>query len=307
MPSKKLNTKGTPAQDLQAAREELKQFRRDVAILKKKGLLSKKYDARSVKPTRYLKGALKEFGDVLSGKATPVKVSKEKQAYYKKQGYRVKSGRVVVPHAENEKIIGTKGNFARIIKGRGGKIQIMDLGLNRENILQWQDDLRNNRFKLKPNEQLKFQMFGYNSRLGFWDRPGHTAQEQMAEYLEHYDMIEGAHDGEIPPEKQSEYVQGVVIMKLTPDENGTYPRPEEHPEDYLYNAERREWAAKRRAERERKRIERMGVVRHEEYLADRAENSREQRAKMTPEQRARYNEQAKKRMANRRAKIKAMK
>jgi hypothetical protein len=305
MPSKKLNTKGTPTQDLQAAREELKQFRRDVAILKKKGLLNKKkYDARSVKPTKYLRSVIKEFGDVLQGEATPVKVSKEKQAYYKKQGYRVKSGRVIVPHAENEKVFGTHGNFVRQVFGRNGKIQILDLGLDRDNILKWQDDLRNNRFKLKPYEQLKFQMFGYNSYSGFFNLPNKTAQEQMAEYLEHYDMISGALDGTIPAEKQSEYVQGVVIMKITPNENGEYPTPDQNPEEFPYNEERRQAALKRRTEREKKRIARMGVVKHEEYLAGRAKYRKEQRAAMTPEQKEAYKKKARERAARAYAKRK---
>jgi hypothetical protein len=305
MPSKKLNTKGTPQQDLQAAREELKQFRRDVAILKKKGLISNKYDARSVKPTRYLKGVIKEFTDVLTGKATPVKVSKKNQDKYKKQGMRVRNGRVIVPNTESQAVRGSHGDF--VIKEKWvqrGSIQILKLPLNREDILTWQNDLRNNRFKLKEGEQLKFQMFGYNSYMGFSNLPNRTAQEQMAEYLEHYDMIEGAIDGEIPPEKQSEYIDGVVIMKLTPDENGNYPVPKEKPEEFAYNKERREAALKRRAERERRRLAGMGVVRHEEYLARQAEGKKEQRARMTPEQKEEYKRKARERAAKAYAKRK---
>jgi hypothetical protein len=305
MPSKKLNTKGTPAQDLQAAREELKQFRRDVAILKKKGLLSKEYDARSVKPTRYLKGVLKEFSDVLSGKATPVKVSKQNQKKYKAQGRRIKNGRVIVPHSPNHKVIGTRGDF--VVKEitpketgvagwtKQGHIHILDLGLSRDNILQWQQDLRNNKFKLQPGEVLRFKMFGYNSYMGFADGPKGTAQEQMAEYMEHYDMIEGALNGEIPPEKQGEYIDGVVIMKIGPDADGNYPMPRPNPDEYHYNVERREAALKRRAERERRYAERQGVVRREEYLIGRAEQRKEDRANMTPEKKEEYKRKARER------------
>ena len=49
--------------------EALRQFRHDVAILKKKGLISKRVDARSAKPTKALLAKTKEFKDVINGNA----------------------------------------------------------------------------------------------------------------------------------------------------------------------------------------------------------------------------------------------
>lgn len=299
MPSKKLNTKGTPSQDLAAARGELKQFRRDVAILKKKGILDKKfYDARSVKPTKYLKSVLKQFANVIEGKATPVKVSKEKAAAYKKNGYTVRNGRVIVPHQETEKIYGTHGNFVRKITGKGGSIQIMDLGLDRANVLQWVEGLRNNSFKLKENEQIRFQMFGNNSYRGFSNVGNKTAQERMAEYLEFYDMFERAEEGELTPEQESDYVQGLVVFKVKRDPlTHRFPKPEPHPEDYAQYHEAKARRAQRARERYKTRAANMTGAKYEDFLNAKAQDEKERRDKMTDAQREAYKAKARERAA----------
>lgn len=305
MPTKKLNTRGSATQDLAAAKEELKQFRRDVAILKKKGLLDKKYDARSVKPTKYLKGVLREFNDVLKGAATPVKVSKEKAAYYKSRGYKTKNGRVVVPHLPNEKVIGTHGNFVRSITGRGGKITVIDLGLNKDDILQWQDDLRNNRFKLRENEQLRFQLFGHNSHMGFSSTRLKTAQERMAEYLENYDIVTDAEKGKLNADDNREIVEGMVIFKVTRDpDSGNWPKPDSRADEYEINEEIRERKNRRAAERTRARLGRMTEREFNAYLDERAERAKTHRNNMTDAQRERANQLAKERMRKMRSKKK---
>jgi hypothetical protein len=303
MASKKLNTKGSRTQDLQAAREELKQFRRDVAILKKKGLIDKnKYDARSVKPTKYLKSVIREFGNVINGEATPVRVSKERAKYYKEKGYSVRNGRVIVPHMENEKVYGTHGNFVRKITGRGGSIQVMDLGLDNRDINRWVDDLRNNRFKLRTDEQLRFQMYGNNSHTGFTDTARRTAQEQMADYLEFYESFENALEGGLSPEQESEYVQSIVIFKVKRDGAGHWPRPPSRAEEYPENIEARERRSRRNAERRRARIGRMNEREYNEYMDEKARAEKERRNSMTEDQRKRAAEQAAERMRKYRSK-----
>jgi hypothetical protein len=303
MPLKTLNVKGSRSQDLAAAREELKQFRRDVAILKKKGILDKnKYDARSVTPSKYLKSLIKQFSNVIEGKATPVKVSKEKAAYYKGRGYSVRNGRVIVPTAENEKVYGTHGNFVRKITGKGGSIQILDLGLSKDNVLQWQDDLRNNRFKVKENEALRFQLNGYNSHLGFSSTRLKTAQERMADYLENYDIVKDAENGKLSGEDNREIVEGLVIFKVTRDpETGYFPKPEPHSEDYPVNIEIQERKKRRAAERAQARLGRMTEKEYNEYLDEKAETEKARRAKLTPAQKEAYRKKAKDRAAKSRA------
>ena len=242
---------------------------------------------------------------MLKGTATPVKVSKEKASYYKKKGYQVKSGRVIVPHLENEKVYGTHGNFVRKITGKGGSIQVMDLGLDNTNVIQWARDLRANKFKLRANEALRFQMYGNNSFRGFSDSRLRTAQEQMADYLEFYESFESA--VELSPEQQSEYVQSIVIFKVKRNPNGSLPIPEQRAEEYPQNIEARERRNRRNAERRLARLGRMTDREYDDYMDARADSEKTRRANMTDAQRARYNEQTKKRVQKHRAAKKAQK
>jgi len=148
--SKKYNTLKDTKQDLIAARAQLKEFRREVSLLKKKGLLDKKlYDARSVTPSKYLKSQIKKFKDVIVGHATTAKVNKENQAYYKKQGYKIKNGLVIVPTLHNEKVISTHGNFSVVTRSSSGKVSTIELtNLPRENIQIWSEELAKRHVKL---------------------------------------------------------------------------------------------------------------------------------------------------------------
>lgn len=55
---------------------QLRSFRSQVAALKAKGLVSKRIDARSQKPTRYMLAQVQKFAPALSGKAQVVTVKK---------------------------------------------------------------------------------------------------------------------------------------------------------------------------------------------------------------------------------------
>lgn len=90
---------------------QLKEFRKSVAKLKQLGLVSKKIDARSQKPTRYMRGQIeKRFAGVLSGKAAVVKVpnAKVRKQFKPREGeetglYDVKNGYVIVPIEQGQK------------------------------------------------------------------------------------------------------------------------------------------------------------------------------------------------------------
>lgn len=173
----------------------------------------------------------------------------------------------------------------------------MDLGLDRRNITKWADDLRNNRFKLKPDEQLRFQMYGNNSFRGFSDTRRRTAQEQMAEYLEFYESFEDALDGELSPEQESEYVQSIVIFKVRRDGSGHWPYPPSRAMEYPENVEAKERMAKRASERRTARIGRMTDTEYDRYLSERAAEKREARAAMSEKQKEEYRRKAKERAA----------
>jgi hypothetical protein len=91
------------------AGQALKDFRHSVAGLKSKGLVSKRVDARSQKPTRYMQAKIKALAPVLEGKAAGFKVSPDLRRQYKEAGFTIANGRVVVDK--------TIGESASIRKG----------------------------------------------------------------------------------------------------------------------------------------------------------------------------------------------
>lgn len=84
---------------------QLKTFRSQVARLKDKGLVSKRVDARSQKPTRYMQELVnKRFAGVLSGKDKVVHVPKRADAKEFGQRFDTKGKAVIVPNAKGEKL-----------------------------------------------------------------------------------------------------------------------------------------------------------------------------------------------------------
>lgn len=293
MASKKPSSKGVANQDLQAARNELKQFRHDVSILKRKGLLDKSLDARSIKPTKYLKSQLKRFKSVLSGGASPVKVSKQTQANLKKRGIDVKNGRAVIPHLPGEKVRATRGTYKVVTPMKGGRIQRLDLALDIDDINQWLVDLSNNNYKVPKGEQLAFQFRGYNSIGGYVDRKGKTAQEQMAETLMGYSLVKDAMGGKFyDGETESDVIEGIVIYKTERLGERPEPNPDAWRKEKMDDAARETYRERVKAAREI-RLGKMTKRSSEEYNKDRADYEKHRRATMTDAEKAAYKAKAK--------------
>lgn len=301
MATKKLNTKGTRGQDLQAARAELKQFRHDVSILRKKGLLDKTiYDARSAKPTKYLKSQLKKFASVISGEASPIKVSKEKAKYYKEKGMTVKNGKVVVPHVRGEKVMPVRSksgvDFMKVMRGKGGKITVVDLGVKAENMHEFIQALRNDAVKVGRDQQLAAQIFGWNVKQSFaWRRrPGKgwiSPQEQMADYMERY-----LKEDERGDEHAEEFVLGIDLMTITRDtETGEFPWVDHNAERHKQDSESRRRYNEWKRTRYQTNLGRLTPAQLTRRADERKEAERQRRANMTEEEKRIYKERAKKR------------
>jgi hypothetical protein len=294
MARNKYNVKGTPKQDLTAARAELKQFRHDVALLKRKGLLNKKYDARSVNPTKYLKGVIKEFGNVLRGEAQPVKVNKQNKKYYSDNGYKTKGNRVIVPVQKNEKAYATKTGIRIKATGQGGSITKIDVKLDRKNINEWATQLKNVGIKLKDDEVLTFQFFGNNSHAAFENLHRKTAWEAMAEYIQNYPAFEQTEDKD--PDKQQEFIDNVTIFKIRRNNDGKIIRPQTNYLAKERTEEMRRRDSIRNQERRNRFLNNMSPEQEARYHAERAKLERERRALMktrNPDEITRYREQAK--------------
>ena len=298
---KSLNTKGTRGQDLAAARAELKAFRHDVSILRKKGLLDKTiYDARKATPSKYLKAQLNKFAAVIRGEATPIKVSKEKAKYYKEKGLTVKSGKVIVPHVKGEKVMpASKGaDFRKVIRGKGGKISVIDLGVRADSMHEFIQALRNDAVKVGRDQQLAAQIFGWNVKQAFvWRRrPGKgwiSPQEQMADYMERYHKEDDRGD-----EHAGEFVEGIDLMTITRNvETGEFPwidhNAERHKQDEESRRRYNEWKRTRR----QVNMGRMTPAQLDKMADERAKAERDRRANMSDAEKAVYKERSKQRAA----------
>lgn len=103
--------------------DQLRKFRSDIASLKSKGLLSKRVDARSQKPTRYMRSQIKKFSDVLSGKAAVVKAPRSKAKEFSDK-YIVKGNKVVVPKRKGETVSYSKSSNTIVASSKVGEKRV---------------------------------------------------------------------------------------------------------------------------------------------------------------------------------------
>ncbi len=291
----KLNTKNTITGAV------LKQFRHNVSILKKKGILKNElYDARSVIPTKYLNSQIKKFESVINGTAQAVKVTAEKKKHYEKMGYMVKGSAVIVPVRKNERVFAHKGDFRISLKAKGGTIIKIDKGMDAENINEWVDNLKNNRVKLKSDEILAVQLYGNNMHRTFHPGGGLTAQERLAMYLMQY---EAGDEMTSTPEKMAEFVKGIVVFKINRDKKtGEYPKLETNSFAKEKDAELRARHRERERARREKRLSQLTDKAYDKYMVEKAEAARQRRKEMTPKELEDYRAKSKARAAKSRAK-----
>ncbi len=257
MPSK-YNSKSVNKQDLLAAKNQLKEFRHEVALLKRAKLI-KNVDARSVKNTgsqgKYLHSIIKKFGNVISGQAASVKVkTKSRQRELKEQGYTIRNGRAIIPKQENEKVSITNQGIKFTTIHPSGRITRINLHFNPKDIQDWKNKI--NKIKLKNGEQIALQFNGHN----FYQT--YSTPEQLIERFEIY---------EDDPEKMDEIITSMAIFKI--DRNADWEiTPVSQRRSDKYNE-------RRRAMRE-KWLDRMSPERYNRYMDIRAEREKIRREKI---------------------------
>lgn len=156
---------------------ELKAFRHQVAILKKKGLISKT-DARSAQPY-WLRGGKRldktvaDYDDVLSGKADAVKVEPKQLRQYRKAGYETIKDRVIIPHSATEKASITPKGVIKIRESKSG-IQRVEIPIPYHNLEQFvRDGIAQgeslNSLKGGGKRYWAYKFFGHNSYATYSD------------------------------------------------------------------------------------------------------------------------------------------
>lgn len=178
----------TPKRGQALSGSDLKKFRADVAKLKKQGLVSKRVDARSQKPTRYMRKQVKTFEPVLQGRARVVTVPREIAKEYG-EAYSRKGRHVVVPAEKGEtlfydkkaeRIIATRPGYDDLERLRreflksgevtqplpDGYVYVIPLGSGEQRFDTWEDAV----LFMTPYETARPSGGAYKGALGDWTK-----------------------------------------------------------------------------------------------------------------------------------------
>ena len=169
--------------------QALRDFRHQVSLARKKGLVSARVDARKQKPTRYMRTKIKKLAPVFEGTSAAVKVPPKMARQYRKAGFSV-FGNAVVVAAEPGEIASIKKGMPLMRRRLGGDFweERLVLPITVHNLSEIEADLEArsayyNSLK-DPDELFAFKLFGANSLATFEDF------ELMLEYLSHYQVFE---------------------------------------------------------------------------------------------------------------------
>jgi len=269
--------------------ENLREFRRAVSVLKKQGLISgktssgQKIDARSALPNWKVKGKklstlVKKYDDVVSGKATAIKVPPATLSKFRKTGFETANKRIIVPHTKSE-----------IAKFKGGEIAISNVsGIERvqipveyHNLKQYLQDIRKNKVLInrmkRKSEYFGIRLFGGQRAVFYSDI------SILLDDLERYEDIEKI----TSKAKQAEIYQNLEIIRM--NKPGT-----QFVEHNVRERKKKMSAAynRKHAKRQRERINQRPRLK-KLYNERAAQRMREYRARMKGPRLAHYRKQGK--------------
>jgi len=146
--------KALRAEYKQREREYIKQYRHDLSVLKKQGLINKEIQARSAIPNPVLEAARTRFKDVLLGNTSARKVKPSLLQKLREAGFKnVARGRVILP---KDKVIraGKVVELGAKATGRVGE----RIPLDAENMETQIHDISE---RLKSNQYIAYEVYGH--------------------------------------------------------------------------------------------------------------------------------------------------
>ena len=154
---------------------DLKKFRHDIAVLKKKGLVSSRVDTRTVKPSKTMLKRIEDFKDVLAGTVKVWHVKKRRNfEEFLRAGERGSNMHIVLNKGEWL----VKDRIAYKEEGRTMYRDPMDRDMLASHIETWID-----KHPIKNGEGYVFEIYEGKSRMVFY------RAEQMITYLMGYKQI----------------------------------------------------------------------------------------------------------------------
>lgn len=254
---------------LRRAQLDVKQYKHQLSILKKQGIVAKRIQPRSHRPTRYMLKKLKQFRGVAVGHELAVPISKmsiHRARQYTEKGIAERIGKfLIVPKtAVRQKADIYKGRIRMTTELKRGQEEVIKFGTRLEDmhdVLNWLKEHEQMVNELKgPKGQLGFQIGGHNSRVGL------ANVKELIKYLQKYDGSDPRLRGNIFNGSGHKIVTEFVIIRFRPAKGG-----KAHPEmDPFYGVkryskgrkkdrkdQRRSDERKRESERQRKARQRM--------------------------------------------------
>jgi hypothetical protein len=208
---------------LKSAQLDIKQYRKQLATLKKQGVVSKRVNAARHKPTRYMVGKIKKFKGVALGHelAVPLnKLSTHRAREYVENAMAKRIGKfITVPKTSaKQKADIFKGHVRITTQLKYGEEEVILFGSRFEDmhdILNW---LRENEQRVNdlkgPHGQLGFQISGFNSRVGL------ANVRELIAYLEQYDGTNPSYRGNLFNGDSHKIAQEFVIIRFRPNRRG---------------------------------------------------------------------------------------
>lgn len=171
---------------------ELKAFRRDLAALKRAGIVPRNVKTSEALPSQIRNG--KRLDDYIKkfGAATPsqnaaeiVTVSRAEAGALKKVGYKVQGSKVMVPRGPTETVSIQNGHI--VVRDEATGFERVQLPVEYHNLTQFFRDLEKHTSEIqrmkRANERFGFRFFGSNSHQTF------RRFEHLLEFLHTYDAV----------------------------------------------------------------------------------------------------------------------
>lgn len=187
--------------------QELQLFRKRYAQAKKMGLLRSPKDARSVKPTRYMKTKLNKISEYLGGEYTSVKVSPKVAREYREAPTSwtplTFGNRVVVPKSVAGSLPKSRGGRLTFVRPlNNGEHELIPIPIKAVTVEKMLDEIRTSQvWKLskRADEKFAFRVYGNASLISF------ETIEDLANYVsENYQIepnatnLDDDNEGDIP-------------------------------------------------------------------------------------------------------------
>lgn len=287
---------------LRRANTDLKGYRKQLAVLRKQGIVSKRINPKSHKPTRYMVSKLKKFKPVALGHeiALPAKsLSTHRLREYINKGLaRLEGNFILRPKtATKQKLKVEKGHIVSTTSVEKGKYETVLLPAHLDDmhdVVKWLEDHKEQLMDVKgPRDQFGFQLSGHNSKRGF------PNIRELVNYIMRYDGTDPNKRGNIFNGHSKSIKQEFVIYRFRPA-RGSGNKPDVSP--YYGTKRYSKRKSENRREKEQSRLYKIERQRERKARQRMAESKSEYDARIARQReydRSKANERKEKRIYDR--------